>query len=579
MIKSKMLIIMSTFLFLSLGVFAQQQLQHEKRTYIAPDGNLYWNRALPVYLWASTSNGDDADNILLKSKKTAEYVNPMYWDQEGVHYIRHDWAVDKTSKKMVYPQVEVIYEVYADGMAPVSYSKFATVPKYIAGGVIYYGKGLTVDLSSKDAVSGVEKTYYSINGVAYSNYGSTLPMNEEKAYTLKYYASDNTGNAEDPKTKSYTVDLTAPVSNHAVSMPKLDDIVSPKAKMTLSFSDNLSGVRNTKYYFDNANPALYYNPISLWSLSDGNHTLTYYSLDNVMNEEVKKTYNFYLDKIAPVVSQEIVGDLSTTNCKYISSRTTIKLTATDNKAGVEKIFYSIDGSGQSTYSSPFKIPTTDGKHSIAYWGVDKVTNLASKKYLAVCMDNTKPSTYISYGKPQFFTRDTLFINKTTPVTLTPRDYGSGILKTEYSVNDASTQTYSSAYQIPEEGYKTIKFYSTDKVNNVEDAKTSNCFVDNTPPTIYVNFSIQPIDKKNGLNVYPNYTRLYVGATDKQVGTNQILYGVNGATLRDYSSPYTLDMSEVPHFSKKNAKYSVKVQAKDKLGNTSEKIVEFYVTDK
>ncbi|MBL6962397.1 MAG: hypothetical protein ISR55_01110 [Bacteroidetes bacterium] len=579
MMKTKMLIIMGSFLFLSIGVLAQQQLEHKKRTYISADGTIYWNRALPVYLWASTSNDVNAENIMLKSKKMPQYVNPMYWDQEGVHYIRHDWAVNKTTKKKVYPEIEVIYEVYADGLAPASSSKFATVPKYVKGGVIYYGKGLTVDLSSRDAVSGVENTYYSINAAAYTTYSSTLAMNEEKAYTLKYYASDNTGNAEEPKTKSYTVDLTAPSSSHSVSMPKLGDIVSPKAKITLSFTDNLSGVRNTMYFFDNATAKMYYNPISLWSLTDGNHTLNYFSTDNVLNIEEKKTYSFYLDKIAPVVSQEIVGDLSTTNCKYISSRTTIKLTATDNKAGVENIFYSIDGSGQSTYSSPFKIPTKDGKHTIAYWGVDKVTNLASKKYLTVCMDNTKPATYISYGKPQFFTRDTLFINKNTPVTLTARDYGSGILKTEYSVNDAGIKTYTSPYKIPEEGYKTIKFYSTDKVNNVEDAKTSNCFVDNTPPVIYVNFSIEPIDKKSGLNVYPNYTRLYVGATDKHVGTNQILYGVNNAPLKDYSSPYTLDMSEIPHFSKKNAKYTVKVQAKDKLGNTSEKIVEFYVTDK
>jgi hypothetical protein len=578
MIKYRMLLLLSVFLFLGFGVFAQQQLEHKSRTYKSADGKLYWNKALPVYLWLSTSQ-DGSDKIKLESDRTKDYTNPFYFDTEGMNTVRSPYAVDPQTRKTVYPQQDVVFEVYADGIAPVSYSKFATVPKYVAGGVIYYGKGLTVDLSSRDAVSGVEKTYYSINSAAYSAYSSTLQMNEEKAYVLKYYAADNVGNAENPKSREYTVDLTAPTSSHAVSMPKLDDIISPKAKITLSFSDNLSGVNNTKYYFDNASALLYYNPISLWSLTDGNHTLTYYSRDNVRNEEVKKTYNFYLDKIAPVVSQEIVGDLSTTNCKYISSRTTIKLTATDNKAGVEKIFYSIDGSGQNTYSAPFKIPTRDGRHSIAYWGVDKVTNLASKKYLTVCMDNTKPASYISYGKPQFFTRDTLFINKNTPVTLTPRDYGSGILKTEYSVNDAGTMTYNSPYQIPEEGYKTIKFYSTDKVNNVEDAKTSNCFVDNTPPVIYINFSIEPIDKKSGLRVYPNYTRLYVGATDKQVGTNQILYSVNGAPLRDYSSPYTLDMSEVPHFSKKNAKYTVKVVAKDKLGNTSEKTVEFYVTDK
>jgi len=347
----------------------------------------------------------------------------------------------------------------------------------------------------------------------------------------------------------------------------------------LSFNDNLSGVRNTKYYFDSRSALGYYSPITLWNLRDGDHTLTYYSTDNVSNVEEKKVYKFYLDKIPPVVSQQIVGDQFFGNCKYISARTTIKLTATDNKAGVDKIFYSIDGSGQNTFTDNFNVPSKDGRHTIAYWGVDKVTNLASKKYLSVCMDNTKPATSIGYGRPQFFDRDTLFINKTTPVTLYPRDYGSGVAKTEYKINDGGTNTYSSAFKIPEEGFKTINFWSTDKVNNVEDAKTSKCFVDNTPPTIYVNFSIEPIDKKDGLNVYPNYTRLYVGATDDHVGTAEIMHSINGASWKDYSSPYTLDMSEINHFLKKNVKYSVKIKAKDKLGNESEKTVEFYVTDK
>ncbi|MFC2114096.1 OmpL47-type beta-barrel domain-containing protein [Bacteroidota bacterium] len=579
MIKSKLLILISLFLLASLSLVAQQQLEHVKRTYISSDGTLFWNRALPVYLWASTSSSESGENILLKSKQTAKYTNPMYWDQEGVHYIRHDWAVDQESKKMVYPQQEVLYEVFADGLAPVSYSKFASVPRFVSGGTIYYGKGLTVTLTSRDAVSGVEKTYNSVNGAGYTVYTTVLNMNEEKAYTLKYYASDNVGNAEEPTTKLFTVDLTSPTSNYSTSQPKVDDILSPKAKITLSFNDNLSGVRNTKYFFDSRSTVMYYSPISLWSLTDGNHTLTYYSTDNVLNEETKKTYTFYLDKTPPVVAQEIVGDQFFGNYKYISSRTTVKLSATDNKAGVDKIFYSIDGRGQNTYGDQFKIPTTDGKHSIAYWGVDRVTNLATKKYLTVFMDNTKPATYISYGKPQFFDRDTLFITSKTPITLTPRDYGSSVLKTEYNVNNGSNTVYSAAYTVSEEGYKVIKFYSIDKVNNVEDTKTSNCFVDDTPPVIYINFSIAPIDKKGGENVYPNYTRMYVAATDKQVGTAEIKYSVNGAPMRLWSSQYTLDASEVPHFSKKNVKYTVKVQAKDKLGNMSEKTVEFYISDK
>jgi hypothetical protein len=562
------------------SVSAQQQLNHEKRTYIAPDGNLYINKVLPLYLRIATSPDENAETILLKSKISAKYTNPFYLDTEGMNTLRTPSAVDKETRKLVYPVQDIIFEVYADGLPPVSGSKFSGAPRYVKGGTIYYGKGLKVDLSSKDAVSGVENTHYSMDGAAYQTYSSTLNYNEEKSTTtLRYYASDKVGNAEAPNARTFVVDLSAPTSNHSVSQPKLNDIISPKAKFTLSFNDNLAGVKRTNYYFDAQSPLTYYSPITLWSLNDGDHTFTYYSTDNVDNVEVKKVYKFYLDKTPPVVTQKIVGDQFFGNCKYVSSRTTIDLTATDNKAGVDHIYYSIDGGSQTTYSAPFTVPTRDGRHTIAYWGIDKVTNLASKKYLYVCMDNTKPATSINYGNPQFFARDTLFINKNTPVTLIPRDYGAGIQKTEYAINNGGNVNYSSSFKIPEEGHKTITFFATDKVNNVEDTKTSKCFVDNTPPVIYINFSIEPIGEKSGLKLYPNYTKLYVGATDKHVGTEKIEHSINGEPWKLYSSPKTLDMSEIKHFLKKNVKYSVKVRAYDKLGNMSERTVEFFVGDK
>jgi hypothetical protein len=97
--------------------------------------------------------------------------------------------------------------------------------------------------------------------------------------------------------------------------------------------------------------------------------------------------------------------------------------------------------------------------------------------------------------------------------------------------------------------------------------------------IYINLSIKPIGtkKKDGKDyeVYPNYTRLYAGATDKKSGTAQIQYSINGSPFRDYSSPYTLDVSELSLFKTKKF-YTVVVKAKDKLGNESEKKVEFFV---
>ena len=186
-----------------------------------------------------------------------------------------------------------------------------------------------------------------------------------------------------------------------------------------------------------------------------------------------------------------------------------------------------------------------------------------------------PTTGIKYGRPQFFARDTLFINKATAITLFSKDYESGVQKIEYQIDGSGYKSYNE-FAIPNDGYHSINFKTTDNVNNVEQEKTSNCFVDNVAPEIYNNFSIQPIGNKKELKVYPNYTRIYLGATDDHVGTESIMYSINDAPLALYSSAQTLDISEKNRFIKKKIKYTVKVVAKDKLGNTSEKIIEFYI---
>ncbi len=566
------LIIMTGFLM------AQQPLTHEKRTYVAPNGNFYIQKSLPVYLWLSTSKDANAPSHLLESKISVKYTNPLYFDTEGRNTVRTPSAVDQNTKKTVYPLQDIIFEVYADGIAPLSKSEFTGAPKYVKGNTIFYGVGLTVNITSTDGVSGVEKTLYSLDGAAYTNYSSSLSMNKENEHTLKYYAADNVGNAEDPKSKTFTVDLTSPKTTYAVSDPKLGDIISPKAKITLTKSDNLSGVRNTQYYFDSHSPVVYYNPVPLSGLSDGDHTFTYYSTDNVNNVETKAVYNFYLDKTPPVTTSTIQGDQYMGNYKFVSPRTTINMNATDNKAGVEAITYLIDGTGSTTFSSAFKVPDAKGLHNISYYGTDKVTNKETTKYLKVYMDNVPPTTGIVYGNPQFFDRDTLFINQNTKITLTPKDYESGVQVTEYAV-DGSKSTYNNPFTIPKEGYKKITFNATDRVNNVEQTKDSYVYVDNSPPVIYHNFSIEAINKitKNGkdLDVYPNYTRLFLGATDRKCGTQQIQYSINGEAFKDYSSPYTLDVSELLLF-KSTKLYTVTVKAKDKLGNESQKVIEFYV---
>lgn len=567
--------LLGSFVLSATVLMAQEPAQptHEKKVYVN-DGNTYVQKSLPLYFMFSTSKG--GTQYPLTSKKSAGYADPMYLDTEGVNYIRSKWAVDPATGKTMEPKREVMYELFADGLAPVTRLAFSGASIYRSDRV-YYGPGLQFTLTSRDGVSGVENTFYSLGTGSWTNYSGTVNASSEGENTLYYYANDNVGNAEKTKSSRFVVDLSAPTSNHAIEgIVYNSNIIAPSTIFTLSQSDNLSGVNRTIYSFDSGSEKRSSGRIGVSYLSDGEHTLYYYSVDNVKNTETKKSFSFYLDKIAPVVTISINGDqYQGSKYLYVSNRTTVNLSATDNKAGVNKIYYRMDGGERYDYSSDFKYPDVKGVHTVKYDATDNVQNLAANKYKTVYLDNVAPQSGIKYGSPQFFSRDTLFVNKDTKVSLFSRDYESGVKQIQYSLDGGAFQNYSQ-FTIPNEGYHTIKFKTTDNVNNVEVEKTSNVYVDNTAPVIYHNFSIEPIGSKNGMSIYPNYSRLYLGATDDHVGTKTIKYSINGGPLTLYSSASTLDISERNRFLKKKVKYSVRIVVEDKLGNSTEKTIEFYV---
>jgi len=133
--------------------------------------------------------------------------------------------------------------------------------------------------------------------------------------------------------------------------------------------------------------------------------------------------------------------------------------------------------------------------------------------------------------------------------------------------------------VANEGPHSLNFKSIDCVKNEESNKTSKLHVDNTGPVIFNHFSIEAVGTKmadgKSINVYPNYTRLYLGATDEKVGNDKIEYRINGEDWRPYSDPRSLDISELDKFTTEKV-YTVDVRATDKLGNLSEETFQFAI---
>ncbi len=570
------------FMLLGSAGFSQIQKEHKKKQYNNEQGRLFVNKHEPMYLFLGTDpNGTNSQK--LESESTKEYANPFYFDTEGYNTIRTPSKVDPITKELIYPVGDVVFEVYADGLAPVSSSQFLTAPKFLKDEVLYYGKNLEITISTLDKMSGIETLFFSLDGAEYSKYENSLKIKEEKAYSLSYYSVDNVGNAEEAITKKFALDITAPVVDWNMEGEVSGKYISGRSKISLTASDNLTGVRNIYYQFGEGKRLIYNMPISTSLLQEGPHKIKFWADDKVMNmsdfgDDIKS--EFIVDKTAPIVTAKILNDKYVGKIVFVSERSLLQLTAEDIQAGVDRITYGHNDEAVNTvYEKPISFIKKLGFQTVKYRAYDKVSNKSSLKATSVFLDNKAPVSGIDYRGPQFFTRDTLFVNNKTKIKLFSKDNAAGVKQIDYKVNGEKA-VYNKMFTIEKEGFHKLNFHATDRVNNAEIIKTSEVVVDNVGPEIYENFSIKPIriEEKSGekINVYPPYVKLYIGATDKQCGTKRICYQIDGGKKQNYSSSNS--PSDIEMF-KSEASHEVIITAYDKLDNEVTKVVKFVVAEK
>lgn len=543
---------------------AQTVVEHKPSTYIDANKNLFQHVKLPVYVFVSTTpNKSDAVGLSKTHDLNAENkVEPCYLDGEGLHTIRHQDEIDNEVVK---------FFLYADGSAPVSKSEFKDAPRYKAAGVQYYGKGLTVDVATADKMSGVNKLYQSTNGAAFTEYKASLDFSKEQAHVLKYYAADNVGNMENVREYSFTVDVTAPVTVHRIDGLSDGNIISKRTKILLDKEDKVAGVKKTYYALDGGKERVYTGgalPTSV--LADGEHTLTYYSVDNVQNKEEVKTFAFYLDKISPVTDTRIVGDqFKKGAATYVSGRTKVELSATDNKSGVKAIRYAINGKAYEDYTAQIPVPQKGGLQSFLYTSEDKMTNKGAGKVnvksLKLYVDLKPPAVNHKYSGPQFRTRDTIFIRKDTDISLLATDNESGLQKIGYKIDAAGEVVYDQKFNVEKEGMHKVEYTGYDNVNNAQ-TKNFSFIVDNTGPIIYEHFSIQALRVEGGVSIYSPHVIVFLAATDALTGNKTIYYKINGGAKRIYNG----NISKLA----RGKEYTIEVEAIDQLGNTSSKTFKF-----
>ena len=559
--------------------FSQEPLKpiHKKVVY-ENDGNIYVQKQMPLYLKFSVE--PNGQNYNFHSKGTPDFADPMYLDTEGINFIRSKWAVNKDTKKKKNPEEEILYEIYADGVPPTSKIKFSGAPHFKKQGIDYYGKGLKISLSSMDWISGVQQTYFSMNG-GYQNYNGSINPDIEKTYDVYYYSVDNVGNVEKTQNQSFVSDLTPPsTSKYFEGRVYEKNILSPNSRVVFTGNDNMSGSKETHAFFDEGTDRIT-ESLDFRDLQDGEHTITYYSIDNVGNIENKNIFDFYLDNIPPKTDIMISGDRhkASSNVNYISPRSNITLKSSDNNSGVEAMYYQVNGGRVTRYGESIILPTISGIDTIIYNAEDRVGNMSKDEYLFVHMDSDPPLTNIVFGAPQFYKSQVLYISSATKISFDAIDDDSDVKETYFAVDESRNNIFEQEFNVNGEGIHSVSYFSLDNVNNEERVKIERFEVDNSPPLINFSFSVQSaseVDDDNGrFDLYPNYSVMFLSATDRDVGTENIYYSVDNGSVMELDRRLSIDLSALNRSDQKRL-VTIQIIAEDKLGNRSEKEAKFYI---
>jgi hypothetical protein len=170
----------------------------------------------------------------------------------------------------------------------------------------WYSNAVEITLAGSDGISGVDVTFYSVDGGAPHAYGGPFSFGNEGSHEIAFWSTDKAGNVEVAGAPlTLKIDTTAPTTKviNPIS-PDTGWFVTSGIPVAFTASDDDSGIAATYYTIDGGPTRTYGDPFTA-NLSTGVHTITYWSVDVAANEEAHATTNTIavnVDTDAPTIA-------------------------------------------------------------------------------------------------------------------------------------------------------------------------------------------------------------------------------------------------------------------------------------
>ena len=251
------------------------------------------------------------------------------------------------------------------------------------------------------------------------------------------------------------------------------------AKVTITAADaGGSGLSKTEYSLNGSSFQAYSQPFTL--TTPGEYVVRARATDGANNVgESEKTFTVVkgdapADAVDPTVTLTLSG--ATNASGAYQGKATVTIAATDTGgSGLAAIQYSLDDAPFVPYTAPFEVGTS-GSHTVTARASDNAANTTTETKTFTVVggsadgDTTNPTVEAT---PTGTQRSPGVYENSATVTITAADEGgSGLAKTEYSLDGGPLQSYSAPFSVSTVGNHTVVARATDGANNIaEDTLT------------------------------------------------------------------------------------------------------------
>ncbi len=273
--------------------------------------------------------------------------------EDGVHSLVYA-AEDRVENA----EANNTFTFYLDSIPPdIMYNLLGD--QYIANKKTYVSGYTVVELVATDNKAGVRRIRYYFPKSTAKTYENPFGFPKRNGpFSFSFAASDNVLNVSKSFKKSVVVDISPPKvtpkfkGEHYYS--RKTHYIRLSTSIALPTTDNLSGVKRVLYLVDaesEFDPGMEYStPFSLDT--EGEHSLSYYAVDNVNNESDTKKINLFVDEKSPEIYHHFSINPTIPAESVYPLKSLLYLAATDKQSGIRDIYYSINDGKELKYKNP-----------------------------------------------------------------------------------------------------------------------------------------------------------------------------------------------------------------------------------